>query len=130
MEQTIGKLFYVRNFQALVQDYVSQCDYCQRHKRDGVGIGKLPPRNDMSFPFEEDIVDFAGPWPVNVNGRDVEFHALTVICTCTTLCEIPRIQTKDNAYMAMMFENEWLSHYPRPIRVIFDNRGEFTGGVF
>jgi transposase InsO family protein len=30
----------------------------------------------------------------------------------------------------MLFENGWISRYPRPLRCIHDNGGEFTAGPF
>jgi hypothetical protein len=33
-------------------------------------------------------------------------------------------------HVALIVENEWLARYPRPLRCIYDNGGEFTGAPF
>ena len=48
----------------------------------------------------------------------------------TTLSESIRIDNKTAQHVAMHFENQWLSRYPRPLRVIHDPGTEFVGIAF
>ena len=40
------------------------------------------------------------------------------------------IDNKRSESIATLFENEWISRYPRPRRVVHDNVGEFVGYEF
>ena len=55
------------------------------------------------------------------------FNALTCIDPVTNLLEIARQNTKTSAETADLFENNWLSRYPRPSQCIHDNGPEFQG---
>ena len=57
-------------------------------------------------------------WPVTVDGVELEFNALNMTDIGTTLTELARIDSKESPYIAMRFENEWLSRYPHPERII------------
>jgi transposase InsO family protein len=48
----------------------------------------------------------------------------------TNLVEVVRIDNKTAAHVALHFENTWLSRYPRPMHLIYDQGGEFTGYAF
>ena len=71
----------------------------------------------LSFQYEKEFYDT----------RVFTFQALTCIDTVTNLAEVIRIDNKSSVHISMLFENNWLAHYPRPSRCIHDNGGEFTG---
>ena len=76
-------------------------------------------------------MDLVGPWKITIEGMgDVVINALTMIDIASTLCEIIRIDNKTSEHISMHFVNEWLSRYPKPSRVIFDQGKEFTGRAF
>jgi hypothetical protein len=75
-------------------------------------------------------VDLIGPWKIAVPDGTVEFFALTMIDTTTTLAEIVRIENKTSQHVAMQFENCWLARYPRPLRCVHDPGSEFIGAHF
>ncbi len=60
----------------------------------------------------------------------MEFFALTCIFTTTNLVEVAHIFDKTSDHVATRFEHTWLSRYPKPMRVIHDNGGEFQGFAF
>ena len=60
----------------------------------------------------------------------MEFHALTMVDQDTNLFEAVRIQNKHANHIAMLFENNWLSRYARPVKCIHDQGGEFIGSEF
>ena len=81
-------------------------------------------------PWYEVAVDLIGPWQAKTEHFEGEFFALTCIDTTTNLSELVRITTKSSDNIARKFEQTWLARYPRPMRVIHDNGGEFTGYAF
>jgi transposase InsO family protein len=113
-----------------VEQVVLSCDSCQRNKNPGPGQGHLPPRQDVGLPWEEVAVDLIGPWKIAVPDGIVEFFALTMIDTTTTLSEIVRIENKTSQHVAMHFENSWIARYPRPLRCVHDPGSEFVGAHF
>ncbi len=60
----------------------------------------------------------------------VESFALPFIDTTTNLVKIAQIFEKSSDHDANCFEHTWLSWYPKPMQVIHDNGGEFTGFAF
>jgi hypothetical protein len=81
-------------------------------------------------PWYEVAVDLIGPWTLQVHGQEIAFWALTCIDTVSNLVEVVRIENKSAAHVGMMFENLWLSRYPKPERCVHDNGGEFIGADF
>ena len=129
--QTINNHLYIKNLKDKVATIVKQCEPCKRYKNAGAGYGELPPKDDESYLFDTVAVDNVGPWKITVpNVGDIVFHAMTMIDIASTLCEIKRIESKESAHMAMVFTNEWLSRYPRPNKIIFDQGTEFCGAAF
>ena len=107
-----------------------KCKQCQRHKLPGKGYGLLPERELSIAPWEEVAIDLIGPWHLKVNGKEIEFRALTCIDTASNLVELIRIDNKTSEHVRNKFSQCWLSRYPRPMRVIHDKGGEFIGSEF
>jgi hypothetical protein len=78
-------------------------------------------------PWHEVCVDLIGPWKIIVNGQALVFNALTCTDPVTCLTELSRIDNKTAEHVAMKFETDWLSWYPRPMRCVHDASGEFKG---
>jgi hypothetical protein len=137
-EDTINTHFYHPKIRERVIELCSTCDACQRYKINNRGYGHLPAREADMTPWREVAVDLIGPWKVklgnipNEDGQEssVDFNALTCIDPVTNLVELIRINNKTAAHIGAKFEQGWLSRYPRPIRCIHDNGGEFTGEQF
>jgi hypothetical protein len=131
MLATIGTHLFFPHMKRHIEAFFQTCDVCQRHKQPGQPYGHLPPRNDMALPWEEVAVDLVGPWKISLpNIGELRFHGLTIIVTTTTISKLVRIDNKTSQHVAMHFENQWLSRYPRPICVIHDPGTEFTGIAF
>jgi hypothetical protein len=96
----------------------------------GPGYGQLPPREALLAPWDEVAVDLIGPWKITINGQELIFNALTCIDPVTNLSELIRINNRSAAHVAVRFENEWLSRYPRPLCCIHDQGPEFMGADF
>jgi hypothetical protein len=65
-----------------------KCKDCQKHKLAGRANGFLPGREVQIAPWEEATIDLIGPWKVKVNGRQVEFNALTCIDMASKSAEL------------------------------------------
>ena len=93
-------------------------------------MGLLPDCDLTNTLWYEVAVDLIVPWSSKTEHFNGEFYALTCIDTSTNLVELTRIDTKSSDAIARKFENTWLARYPRPVRVVHDNGGEFTGYAF
>ena len=81
-------------------------------------------------PWHTVAVDLIGPWKMKIQGVDVEFRALTIVDNDMNLLEAVRIENTRAQHIADLFENTWLSRYPRPVKCIHDKGTEFTGSEF
>ena len=95
-----------------------------------LGHGELAPREAALIPWNDVAVDLIGPWTLKVAGHELRFVALTIINTVTGLTEIVRVNDQSAVQSALMFENTWLSRYPRPSQCQHDQRKEFVGNAF
>ena len=127
---TISTHLYHPALKDKIECFVLICKICQKAKLPGPGYSHLPPRDALSTPWLEVAIDLIGPWSIIVKLQELVFHALTCIDTVTNLAEVIRIENKTAAYICTLFENHWLSHYPRPSRCVDDNGGEFIGVPF
>jgi transposase InsO family protein len=109
---------------------VSACRPCQQSKIQHRQYGELPPREVRGNPWADIAVDLIGPWNVPLHGQNLVFQALTIIDTVTNYCELIRINNKTARHVGIQLENAWLSRYPRPVRCLFDQGGEFIGNDF
>ena len=107
------------------------CDVCLRNKQNGQGYGMLPQRLAPIAPWGKVHVDLIGPWKVRINNNiELEFLALTCIDPLLNLTELARVNNKTSAHVSLMFNNIWLSCYPKPMFCVHDNGGEFIGWEF
>ncbi len=81
-------------------------------------------------PWEEVAINLIGPWKVKVNGRQVEFNALTCIDTTSNLVKLIHIDNKTAKHIRDKFTQSWLCRYPRPVQYLHDKGGEFIGQNF
>ena len=87
----------------------------------------MPPKNDVSQPWEEIAVDLVGPWKIVLPFGTLTVLAITIFDITSTLSETVRIDNKSAAHCAMHVENTWLARYPKPLRCIHDQGNEFVG---
>jgi len=128
LRETLSQRYYHPQMRSVIDNY--HCEYCQRHKLSGKGYGLLPEREMRIAPWEEVAVDLIGPWNIKVNGKVVEFNALTIIDTATNLVELVRIDNKSSEHIRDKFMQTWLARYPKPARCVHDKGGEFVGWEF
>lgn len=130
LEATIRRHFYHPRLRQEIRQQIGTCDTCQRMKRDGQQFGNLAPREALVSPWQEAHVDSIGPWKLKIRGVSIEFRAQTIIDPVTNLLEIAPIQGTTSAEAAHVFEQTWLSRYPRPLRCVHDKGPEFMGFEF
>ncbi len=85
-----------------------KCKECQKCKLAGRGYGLLPKQEVRIAPREEVAVNLIGPWKVKVNGRQVEFNALTCIDTASNLVELICIDNKTAKHINDKLTQSWL----------------------
>jgi hypothetical protein len=85
-----------------------KCKDCQKHKLAGRGYGLLPKQDVRIAPWEEVAINLIGPWKVKVNGRQVEFNALTCIDMTSNLVALICVDNKTAKHMCDKFTQSWL----------------------
>ena len=105
-----------------------KCQDCQRYKIPGRGFGLLPEREVRIAPWEEVTLDLIGPWTIKVNGRQVEFNAVTCIDTASNLVKLIRINNETSTHVHDKFTQSW--SLPGPVFCIHDKGKEFIGSAF
>ena len=127
---TMSIHLYNPSLRTKIDDFVSKCDACQKNKQLTRGFGHTASREASAHPWREVHVDLIGPWELTVQGKSTTFSALTMIDPVTQLVELVRIENKQSDHIAMLFENTWLSRYPKPQSCTYDQGGEFIGNGF
>ena len=111
-----------------VQDYCKTCHECQVYKARSNKYGHLPVRDVEDDPWQVVCVDLVGPYEaITKDGATHTRHAMTMVDPATGWFEIVEIPDKRAVTTATLFDRTWLSRYPRPLKVIFDNGNEFLG---
>ena len=122
-----------------IENYVKNCDICQKNKITGnKKYGKIPLAEewDNFNPWECVHVDMVGPWKVKykltTSGKTitVDLLALTMIDRVTSWPEFAIAHDASAIHNAILFDKNWLCRYPRPLQVIHDNGSEFIGQEF
>ena len=126
-------------------DYVRECDTCQRSKRKQRKYGKLPPKNADTVPWNNVCTDLIGPYTIRgKDGTVLDFMCLTMIDPATGWFEIIELPCdtvlkktkegkmteevifdKSSFQVAKLFNKQWLSRYPRATNITYDNGSEF-----
>ncbi len=79
-----------------------KCKDCQNYILAGHGYGLLPKREVRIATWEEVAIDLIGQWKVKVNGRQVEFNALTCIDMALNLVKLISVDNKTAACHAKL----------------------------
>ncbi len=125
---SISQFLYSPGLRDKVSAFCKTCDTCQRFKNVGQGIGHLPPKEEARVPFEEIAMDTIGPWNFEIPGLGkFTINAYSIICTCSNLLELKRASQMNptGRESVQVLEDTWLSRYPKPVRLIFDQGKEY-----
>ena len=131
LKAILKRNFWHPKLRDMVRRVIYSCPICPQVRLLTKPHGYLAPREDPIAPWSEVHVDCIGPWTVAINNVKLRFEALTCIDPVTNLVEISCFQgPKTSETAKALFKNQWLAHYPCPIRIVHDNGPEFTGHDF
>jgi transposase InsO family protein len=94
---------------------------CQLKKKERKKYGSLPPKVAESDPWVMICVDLVDPFPSKTHS----LLTLTMIDPATGWFEIVEATNKSATAIQDLFHNIWLTRYPRPQFIVFDNGGKF-----
>ena len=132
-------------------EFCKKCKVCQKHKLKRTKYGQLPPKNigDLLVPWETVHIDLIGPYSVTakqiqpggtIKEVEMKLTCMTMLDPATGSFEIAQVPyysidevkedkddfiDKTSARISKIFEQTWLSRYPRPEEVVCDNGSEF-----
>ena len=132
MYKTMEIGYWWKGMKADVDFTVKRCKICQRCKKsNSKKYGKLPPKDAAteSTPWKRVNVDLIGPLTVKTPDGEFVLNALTMIDPATGWFEIKEIAERTARATAAAFDDAWLTRYPRPQFIGFDN-GRETKGLF
>ena len=114
---------------------VDKCVICKKFKKTNKPkYGKLPIKEVETIPWAEVHIDLIGPYTVKTQKLDTKglpieltLVAMEFIDPVTGWFEIVQVPSTDqsSARISQLFNQTWVSRYPRPQRVRFDNGSEF-----
>jgi hypothetical protein len=135
---------YWKHMQQDVEKHVKSCSKCQLGKKRKIQYGKLPAKRAVTTPWRYVQVDLIGPYTIHgKDGTVLDFMCLTIINPATSWFEMIELPTnsikyiqkgreiieikfdKSSAQISRLFNRQWLSRYPRPKYIVFDNGSEF-----
>ena len=122
----MAAFLYWEKMEDEIKQFVKQCKTYQRLKKQKKKYGELPPKDVELIPLDTVCIDLIGPYTVTDqkdHGRIL--NAMTFVDPATGRFEIAEIPDKTSARISQIFNNTWLSHYPRLRKIIFDNGNEF-----
>ena len=150
LSNTLSTVCYWKGLTSQAKSFCKKCDKCQRLKKRKIKYGHLPPKNIGELkPWDTVHVDLIGPYTVDVQQEQpgLEVKEVELKLTCMTfldpstgwfeITEVPYFNIEDvkmknkaaidksSARISNLFNDVWLSRYPRPRKVVFDNGSEF-----
>jgi len=128
LEKTIGQVLWWPGMEKQVKHYCRTCDTCQRNKVSAKKkYGKLPEKEaEAATPWNRVDLDMVGPLSVHTpDGKTHQLLALTMIDPATGWFEIVEVPAPTAKNCIDAFDDVWLSRYPRPQHIGYDEGGEF-----
>jgi len=124
-EETISQFTTWRGLRSDIRKFCKKCRQCQLWKKNHKKYGHLPAKEAEADPWTEVHVDMVGPLKVKTTKGTKSLLVLMCIDPATGWFEVAETNAK-SAHMVMdAFHNCWLTRYPRPMHIRFDNGGEF-----
>ena len=121
-EETIIQYFYWPVIINAVWKEVTNYDTWQRTKQSNRKYGKLPAKLAEEILCNKLCVDLIGTYVIRREGQKENLHikAVTMINPVTGWFEITQYNDKGSIYIENLVETKWLSGYPRPIEIMYD----------
>jgi transposase InsO family protein len=146
---TIKETCYWKGLSSQAKKFVKTCKVCQQHKKKRK-YGHVPAKViEELMPWRTVHTDLIGPYSITAKQiqpggelKEVELNltAMTMVDPATGWVEIAEVPyyniddvknneqsyiDKSSARISRIFDQTWLSRYPRPKEIIFDNGSEF-----
>ena len=127
MEKTLRETMTWPGLTSQVKRCCKYCSICQKLKKKQKKYGYLPPKEAEDKPWEIVCVDLIGPYTVKTPSGHKSLTTMTMIDPATSWFEITVVpeDDKSSARVSQLFNNTWLSRYPRPRYITYDNNSEF-----
>ena len=111
---------------------VTNCDTYQHTKLSNKKYGKLTAKEAEKIPWNKLCVDIIGPYAIRRKGRKETLHlkAITMINPVRGLFEITKYNYKRAISVANLVETMWLSRYPIPMEITYDQGSWFISHEF
>ena len=87
----------------------------------------MPPKEADYDPWEVLQVDLVGPYHIKKGRKKLTLWCITMIDPATGWFEVKEIGDRKAATVAAAFNDAWLTRYPCPKQIGFDNGGENKG---
>lgn len=148
--KTMKKVCFWKGMTSQIKRHCKLCKICQEKKSRKRKYGKLPPKIvEPLEPWKTVHIDLVGPYTIDAKQMQPDGSIIpkTYSLTCMTfidpatgwfeIAEVPHYDLNDlklkikskidktSARISQLFNQTWLSRYPRPSKVIFDNGSEF-----
>jgi Integrase zinc binding domain len=129
MENTLKSVYWWKSMQEDIALYVKTCRDCRVCKKTRKKYGHLPPKDvEATVLWNRVNVDLIGPFSIKTKSKkSFVLNALTMIDPATGWFKIAEIEERTAEHVAKVFDNVWLSRYPRPQYIGFENDGENKG---
>ena len=124
-EETIRQNLTWPGLRTQVRQFCKTCKQCQLCKKQRKKYGHLPVKNVECVPWEQVHVDLIGPYEIRTPTQKHVLRAFTAIDPATGWFEVTGIPDKSAETIMDAFNNTWLTRYPRPKIVKYDNGSEF-----
>ena len=146
---TIKETCYWKGLSSQAKKFVKTCQVCQKHKKKGK-YGHVPAKTiEDLVPWRTVHTDLIGPYSITakqlqpggaIKEIELKLTAMTMVDPATGWFEIAEVPyyniddvkndeqsyiDKSSARISRIFDQTWLSRYPRPKEIIFDNGSEF-----
>ncbi len=137
LAQTLQQVCVWKGIVSQARKLCKHCKACQKYKKRGTKYGHLAPKEaETLVPWHTVCVDLIGTYTIKAKIRhpdgtikecDLSLLCMTFIDPATGWFEIAEVPLSDqtSARISKLFDEVWLSRYPRCRKVIFDNGSEF-----
>ncbi len=138
LAQTLQQVCIWRGIVSQARKLCKHCKACQKYKKRGTKYGHLAPKEaETLVPWHTVCVDLIGTYARikakirhpdgTIKECDLSLLCMTFIDPATGWFKIAEVPLSDqfSARISKLFDEVWLSRYPRCRKVIFDNGLEF-----
>jgi hypothetical protein len=126
MEATLRQHLTWPDIRKDLEASVKNCHECQIGQKVRDIYGELPEKlAERPIAWHRVDVDLIEPLTIRTTSGKKELVALTMIDPSTGWFEVKYVKDKSAKESMNTFDDIWLSRYPRPEYIGFDNRGEY-----